>query len=315
MQIGEPLGRNRVTVPGGGILSPTAAHTAWAAQEVTMEFRFAACTAGMDDVPHAELQRLFSQAGFDAVEIMHSMLTPLTVEQAARLGEEYRAAGVPVETVHLPFEGAAFDIAHFYESRRRPAVARIRHAMERAAAAGAKAGILHPTTSREPVDVNGFERSFTQMAASMRELLREAERVDLMLAVENLPPVPGRRYGSLPDHFRRFAGELAHSHLCFCLDTGHALMAAGHDGTIELMEAMGDRLRAFHLSDTPGDRDLHLAPGHGAVDFPRVFAHARRLDPLAMCIETPPFAPGPAYGDDAWRAMVDEVRALAAPPT
>ena len=280
-----------------------------------MEFRFAARTAGMDDVPRAELQRLFSQAGFDAVEIMHSMLTPLTVEQAARLGEEYRAAGVPVETVHLPYEGAAFDIAHFYESRRRPAVARIRHAMERAAAAGAKAGILHPTTSREPVDVNGFERSFTQMAASMRELLREAERVDLMLAVENLPPVPGRRYGSLPDHFRRFAGELAHSHLCFCLDTGHALMAAGHDGTIELMEAMGERLRAFHLSDTPGDRDLHLAPGHGAVDFPRVFAHARSLDPLAMCIETPPFAPGPAYGDDAWRAMVDEVRALAAPPT
>ena len=279
-----------------------------------MEFRFAARTAGMDDVPHAELQRLFSQAGFDAVEIMHSMLTPLTVEQAARLGEEYRAAGVPVETVHLPFEGAAFDIAHFYESRRRPAVARIRHAMERAAAAGAKAGILHPTTSREPVDVNGFERSFTQMAASMRELLREAERVDLMLAVENLPPVAGRRYGSLPDHFRRFAGELAHSHLCFCLDTGHALMAAGHDGTIELMDAMGERLRAFHLSDTPGDRDLHLAPGHGAVDFPRVFAHARSLDPLAMCIETPPFAPGPAYGDDAWRAMVDEVRALAASP-
>ena len=277
-----------------------------------MEFRFAAFTNGMDDIPHAELQRLFSQAGFDAVELIHSRLTPLTVEQAARLGEGYRAAGVPVETVHLPLEGAPFDIADFYESRRRKAVARIRHAMERAAAAGAKAGILHPTTSREPVDVNGFERYFTQMAASMRELLREAERVDLMLALENLPPVPGRRYGSLPDHFRRFAGELAHSHLCFCLDTGHALMAAGHDGTIELMEAMGGRLRAFHLSDTPGDRDLHLAPGHGAVDFPRVFAHARSLDPLAMCIETQPFAPGPDYGDDAWRAMVSEVRALGA---
>lgn len=280
-----------------------------------MEFRFAACTAGMDDVPHTELQRLYSQAGFDAVELMHGMLRPLTVEQAEGLGDEYRAAGVPVETVHLPYEGPAFDIADFYESRRRKAVARIRHAMERAAAAGAQAGILHPSTSREPVDANGFERYFTQMAVSMRELLREAERVDLALAVENLPPVPGRRYGSVPDHFRRFVRELGHSHLCFCLDTGHALMANGHDGTIELMEAMGDRLRAFHLSDTPGDRDLHLAPGHGAVDFPRVFAHARGLDPLAMCIETPPFAPGPDYGDDAWRAMVDEVRALAATAT
>ena len=270
-----------------------------------MEFRFAAFSRHGRHTARRVAAPAFSQAGFDAVELIHSRLTPLTVEQAARLGEGYRAAGVPVETVHLPLEGAPFDIADFYESRRRKAVARIRHAME-------KAGILHPTTSREPVDVNGFERYFTQMAASMRELLREAERVDLMLALENLPPVPGRRYGSLPDHFRRFAGELAHSHLCFCLDTGHALMAAGHDGTIELMEAMGGRLRAFHLSDTPGDRDLHLAPGHGAVDFPRVFAHARSLDPLAMCIETQPFAPGPDYGDDAWRAMVSEVRALGA---
>lgn len=277
-----------------------------------MEFRFAACTAGMDDIPHAEMQRLFSQAGFDAVELMHGRLTTLTVEEAAGIGEGYRAAGVPVETVHLPYEGPQFDIADFYESRRRQAVASIQHAMERAAAAGAAAGILHPSTSREPVDTNGFERYFAQMAVSMRELLREAERVDLLLAVENLPPVPGRRYGSVPDHFRRFAHDLAHSHLSFCLDTGHALMAVGHDGTIELMEAMGERLRAFHLSDTSGDRDLHLAPGHGAVDFPRVFAQARDLRPLAMCIETPPFAPGPDYGDAAWRTMVDEVRALAA---
>ena len=266
-----------------------------------MEFRFS-----------AELQRLFSQAGFDAVELMPGILAPLTIEQAAQLGKEYRAAGVPAETVHLPFEGLQFDIADFYESRRRKAVEHIRHLMERAAAAGAEAGILHPSCSREPVDVNGFDRYFAQMALSMAELLREAERVDLALAVENLPPVPGGRYGSLPEHFRRFASEFGHSHLCFCLDTGHALMANGHDGTIELMEAMGDRLRAFHLSDTPGDRDLHLAPGHGAVDFPRVFAHARNLDALAMCIETPPFAPGPDYGDDAWRAMVDEVRSLAA---
>ena len=277
-----------------------------------MGFRFAAFTHRMDEVPHAELQRLFSRAGFDAVELTHGHLGHLTVEEASGLGEGYRAAGVPVETVHLPFEGPQFDIADFYESRRRKAVTRIQGAMERAAAVGAKAGILHPSTSREPVEVNGFDRYLGQMAASMAVLLREAERVNLLLAVENLPPVPGTRFGSIPAHFRRFASELAHSHLCFCLDTGHALMAVGHDGTIDLMEAMGSRLRAFHLSDTPGDRDLHLAPGHGAVDFPRVFARARAVDPLAMCIETPPFAPGPDYGDGAWRAMVDEVRALAA---
>ena len=276
-----------------------------------MKFRFSAGTHIVSDLPHAELQRLFSKAGFDAVELWHSMLTPLTVEQAERLGEEYSTAGVPVETVHLPFGDSSTDISNLYENSRRKAVDYIRHAMERAAAAGAKAGILHPTHSRDPVDVNGFDSYLTQMVVSMSELLREAEALDLPLALENLPPVTGGRYGSLPAHFRRFASELAHSHLYFCLDTGHALMAAGHEGTIDLMDAMGKHLRAFHLSDTPGDRDLHLAPGHGSVDFRRIFKYAKNLSPLSMCIETPPFAPGPSYSDDSWLAMVNEVRTLA----
>lgn len=278
-----------------------------------MVFRFSAFTHGMEGIPHAELQRLYAQAGFDAIELSPGQLANLTPTEAAGIGEGYRAAGVPVETVHLPFDGLPeFDIASLYESHRRKAVDRIRHAMERGAAVGAAAGILHPSTSREEVEANGFDRYLAQMTVSMGELLREAERVDLLLAVENLPPVPGIRFGSTPAHFRRFVSDLSHSHLCFCLDTGHALMAVGHDGTIEMMEVMGGRLRAFHLSDTPGDRDLHLAPGHGAVDFPRVFSQARGLDALAMCIEAPPFARGPDYGDAAWRAMVDEVRALAA---
>jgi sugar phosphate isomerase/epimerase len=75
---------------------------------------------------------------------------------------------------------------------------------------------------------------------------------------------------------------------------------------------MGTRLAAVHLNDNDGGRDLHIAPGNGRVDFAGVF---RRLTDLGfsrtLCIETAPFDDGPQYSLDAWKRMVDNVRALA----
>ena len=76
---------------------------------------------------------------------------------------------------------------------------------------------------------------------------------------------------------------------------------------------MGDRMVAYHLADNAGDRDSHLAPGHGRVDWATVFRKAaERGYDGTMCIETPPFAAGPNYSVEAWKAMVDDTAKLAA---
>jgi sugar phosphate isomerase/epimerase len=78
------------------------------------------------------------------------------------------------------------------------------------------------------------------------------------------------------------------------------------------MAAMGPRLAGFHLADNAGDRDSHLAPGRGLVDWGRVFRGAAGLGFAgSMCIETPPFAQGPEYRPEAWRELVAQTDRLA----
>ena len=80
-----------------------------------------------------------------------------------------------------------------------------------------------------------------------------------------------------------------------------------------MQNAMGSRLVAYHLADNAGDRDSHLAPGHGRVDWSTVFRQAAAANySNTMCIETPPFASGPDYSIQAWTSMVDECRQLVA---
>ena len=198
-------------------------------------------------------------------------------------------------TFHLPF-GTTDDIASFYETVRRAAVDNVVAWMERSARLGAGIGILHPCGSRYPAEVEGVDRYLAAFEKSISVLLDRAAVLDYTLAVENLPPREGvARFGSRPEHLARIAAAFDHPNLGFCFDTGHALMTA-REAIDDYFAAMGSRLIAFHLSDSPGDRDLHLAPGHGNVDWPRVFRHMGALGFIGYaCIETAPFAGGPDY--------------------
>jgi sugar phosphate isomerase/epimerase len=128
-------------------------------------------------------------------------------------------------------------------------------------------------------------------------------------------PRGGGRFGSRPEHFRRIEEAFPHRSLGFCLDTGHALVAAAGSSSrfAELLDAMKGRLVAFHLADNAGDRDSHLAPGRGRVPWKLFFRSIADLEiDRAFCIETPPFGAGPPYAGEDWRAMVVETEELAA---
>jgi len=94
------------------------------------------------------------------------------------------------------------------------------------------------------------------------------------------------------------------------LDTGHALVSGGPEGAGAFFEAMASHLAAFHLADNAGDRDSHLAPGHGLVDWDQFFRQVAPLDyGYGMCVEAPPFAPAP-YSLEAWERMFAELDEL-----
>lgn len=242
-------------------------------------------------------------ANVHSIEMHPSQIEGLILQELEALGRRYAEAGVRVDSFHLPF-GPQDDLSSFYETDRRQAVNRIRYWLERLPALKVRVAISHPGTSRYSVDVEGLDLYLRQLGRSMDVLLPVAESAGVDIALENmLPGSDGGRFCSRPEHFERLATLFDHPHLRFCLDTGHALVAAGLERAGEFFEAMAPRLAAFHLADNAGDRDSHLAPGHGLVNWNQFFQQAARLDyHYGMCVETPPFAPGP-YTLDAWRQM------------
>ena len=183
-------------------------------------------------------------------------------------------------------------------------------------ACGATVGIQHPTTSRYNVDVEGLNLYIHQLGKSLEVLLPVAESLNYTIALENLPPgVDGGRLSSRPEHFEKFIEAFKHPNLGFILDTGHALIAAGPAHADDFHAVMAPYMAAYHLADNAGDRDSHLAPGHGLVDWNTVFRRAAEIGfSGCMCIETPPFAAGAngTYTVEAWKQMVDDTDTLVA---
>lgn len=266
---------------------------------------------GFDSKTHDEVIALCRGSGLAGLEGAPGQFEGLRDDELEAVGARYREAGVRIETFHLPMPP---DIAGFYETDRRAAVETIRTWIERSARLGATIGIQHPSSSHRSVDVEDLEQCFRQLGRSLETLLPVAESLNFRIALENMLPGPaGGRLGSRPEHFERFIREFAHPNLGFVLDTGHALVAGGPARADEFHQVMAPHMIAYHLADNAGDRDSHLAPGHGLVDWNKVFQGAARIGYSGcMCIETPPFAPGPneSYSIEAWRKMVEDTDRL-----
>ncbi len=257
---------------------------------------------------HTEIQDICKQAG-SGIEAGMKLFGLIPEAELETLGEDYRSAGVRIETFHLPFTPQD-DLASFYETVRQRAVETAVRGIERGAALGASVGIQHPSMSTFSVDNEGLDPFMRQLGKSLKTLLDVAEKNRFTIAIENMGAKG--RLGGRPEHFERLKQEFDHPNLGFCLDSGHALMALGPERAGEFFDVMAPKIVAFHLADNAGDRDSHLAPGHGLVDWTGFFRRVSEIQfSRAMCIETPPFAPGPDYRPEAWKEMVADVDALA----
>jgi len=277
-------------------------------------WKWAVTGYNLPDKTHEEIISLCLYAGISSVEANSRFVHEKSDTEIEKIRKEYEKASLKMETFHLPM-GQHEDISCFYETLRRPAVKLMERLIEKAALLGSRITILHPSSSPFNVEDEGLEKYMLQMGKSLETLIPAAEKNGILIALENmLPGKGGQRLGSDPEHFTLFTGKFAHKNLGFCLDTGHAFVAGGQKGPAVFFEAMSENLKAFHLQDNAGDRDSHLAPGHGLIDWKTFFGKMKgiRYSGIA-CIEAPPFSPGPnyTYGMDSWKKMVDGTNALA----
>jgi sugar phosphate isomerase/epimerase len=144
---------------------------------------------------------------------------------------------------------------------------------------------------------------------ALAELARQAERLGVIIALENLAPVypAPDRLSFTPLLLRTMAKRISSPAVGLCLDVGHAHIVAGLRRTdpLELIEPALDRTVLFHLHDNFGARrdgeeppeidplrlDLHLPPGRGTVPWARLLPLFGRKHGAPLLLEVHPPRP------------------------
>jgi len=102
-------------------------------------------------------------------------------------------------------------------------------------------------------------RKFEAALSSVEHLRAFARPLGVTLLLENTP-----NDLATPERLKELLNALHYPDLGICFDTGHAhLMSTVH----QAFGVLADRIRSTHVHDNQGDRDSHLWPGEGTIDW------------------------------------------------
>lgn len=123
--------------------------------------------------------------------------------------------------------------------------------------------VVHPLmpymdTAEHPDEVWQMNESF------FLELADYAKPYGVIVCLENMPfpvfPI------ATAEHCVKMVDKLNRDNLKICLDTGHAAIFEGAD-VANAVRTIGHRLEAVHIHDNRGEKDEHLYPGCGIIDW------------------------------------------------
>jgi sugar phosphate isomerase/epimerase len=121
--------------------------------------------------------------------------------------------------------------------------------------------ILHMGGSREAADPRKRDAAFS----SLEHLILHAKHVGVTICVENTTSEMGA-----PLYLRSFVDETRLTGLRFNFDIGHAHLAEGpeEERIPNAFEPLKDLIASTHIHDNHGEKDEHLAPYDGSIDWP-----------------------------------------------
>lgn len=130
---------------------------------------------------------------------------------------------------------------------------------------GVKTLVFHPKTVPSPSWYSSKE-SLQVNVECFRQYGEWAKPYNLTLAIENMIEKPkGRRFGSGPEELLELLEKLNDPRFAICWDTGHAHMAGINQ--VKALKEIGPLLKALHIADNHGEKDEHLAPLQGTIEW------------------------------------------------
>jgi sugar phosphate isomerase/epimerase len=129
--------------------------------------------------------------------------------------------------------------------------------------------ILHMGGSRETADPRKRDAAFS----SLEHLSLHAHHAGVTICVENTTSEMGD-----PAYLRAFVDETRLTAVRFNFDIGHAHLAEGPEDEriAKSIEPLEELIVSAHIHDNHGEKDEHLAPYEGTIDWPAALALFKR---------------------------------------
>lgn len=234
--------------------------------------------------PTSPLKRLFddkgaieliAKAGFDAFDMSYLEMfsdsdnceinKPTYIKYSEELRRFADSVGIVCNQAHAPFHSSCGDPTE--DNKKFDAIVR---SMESAAILGAKNIVVHPKQHLRYSENKEILREMNiEFYSSLVPYCRE---FGIHVAAENM--WQNSRVGdkivestcASPDEFCDYIDSVGSEYIVACLDIGHCVLVDRKPS--EMIKALGrNRLKALHVHDVDGLKDLHTLPFLAGVDF------------------------------------------------
>ena len=228
-----------------------------------------------------EFLTLIHGTGFQAIELFASRgHFDYTVTQDVRgLAHILADNRLQLASLHAPTSrdfgpnregGTPLSITEVERVRRIEAMDELKRAIDIAEDLPFSRMILHMGGPRDAADPRKRDAAFS----SLEHLVLHAKHVGVTICVENTTSEMGD-----PAYLRTFVEETRLTGLRFNFDIGHAHLADGPEDerVATSFEAMREHIVSAHIHDNLGDKDSHLPPHDGSIDWPEALKLFRSL--------------------------------------
>ncbi len=221
------------------------------------------------------------------------------------IGEWFRANPVQLFSMHAPLYSdrdsgrggePSVNVVHPDKSRRIDAMDEVKRALETAEAIPFRYLVLHLGDRGDGWNPRTLENALT----ALEHLQAYARPLGVQLLVENI-----QNEVTTPAHLNEILNVGHLDDVGVCLDVGHAHLG---EGVPAALAELSGRVLSSHIHDNHGERDEHLWPGEGTIDFAGALpaiAHAKHAPAGVLEIHY-------GYGTDQAQ-VVERAKAVFAP--
>jgi sugar phosphate isomerase/epimerase len=237
---------------------------------------------------HAGLLDTFLKGGAQAIEIFgarNHFDYANRRSHVKEIADWFRDAGIPLNSLHSPMfsdyewgrsGSPPINIASTDKRHRIAAMDEIKRAIEVAETLPFRFLVQHVGVGSEEFDPQKFEAAMT----SVEHLRAFAKPLGVTLLLENIP-----NELSTPERLLELIQTAHFDDVGICFDIGHAHIMSS---VTEAFSTLKSHIRSTHLHDNAKDRDSHLWPGDGSIDWAETMSLLRtapHVPPLLLEIE------------------------------